>query len=462
MRLELNERPYATAAPAVSIEGAYQPVSYWQETVSVDPGEPLAEPTDCDVVIVGGGYTGLSTAYQLKKAKPELDVVLLERGVVGHGASGRNGGFAMPLFGWDLLSTVKSVGEDKGGEVYRMMYTAVDNLRDVIQQEKIDCDAEYTGYILLATSASREPHLRKELEFAHRLGFEHQWIDGAALDEHIKSDAFRSGVFDPRPFIVNPAKLVRGLKDVVDGLGVRIYERTPVTAFMDGERVEARTPGGSVKADRAVMALNGYAGALGFQQHKVLPVHTYIVMTEPLTDEQLASIGWDKKRASLETARNFIHYFRLTVDNRIAFGGEDADLYYGGAFRDHDEAIYRRLEGKFREFFPVLRDIIFTHHWGGTLGVTLDMFPNFGVTGAQENVFYAMGYSGHGVALANFAGNILAPCILGSLGMAAPEDAATPFFYNRRLLPLPPDPLRFLGMKAYRLGLRLQDTMAGA
>lgn len=462
MRLTIDERPYASAKPAVSTAGSYQPVSFWQETIDVRPNAPLQDDIRCDVAIVGGGFTALSNAYELKKASPELEVVILERGVVGHGASGRNGGFSMPLFGWDMLDTVRRLGDDAGKQTYELMYRAVDHLRDIIEREDIACDAEYTGYVLLSTCPSREKRLRKELELAHRLGFEHEWLEGASLDEHIHSDAFRSGIFDPRPFILNPAKLARGLKEIVERMGVRVYEQTSVSSLVESETVSLSCSDGKVQAKRVLLALNGYGGALGFKTNTILPLHTYIVLTEPLTEEQLSSTGWDRKRASLETARNFIHYFRLTVDNRIAFGGEDADLYFGGAFRDHDEAIYRRLEGKFRDFFPTLKTVQITHRWGGTLGVALDMFPMFGAAGQNERVFYASGYAGHGVSLANYAGLIMAPAILNSLGLDGAQPEAAPFFYNRKAVGVPLAPLRFLGMKLYRGALRLQDRITGA
>ena len=462
LHLKINEKPYLTASPAVTDTGSYQPVSYWQETIDVQPGDPLQSDTTCDVAIVGGGFTGLSTAYELKRAHPELDIVVLERGVAGHGASGRNGGFSMPLFGWDLLDTAKQRGEEEAGHVYRMMYNAVDHLRDIIKRENISCDAEYTGYIMLATCASRERRMRKELEVAHRLGFEHEWIEGDTLDTYIRSDAFRAGLFDPKPFVVNPAKLARGLKDTIEKLGVRIYEQTPLVQLTEGVLNTLRTPGGTVSAKRVMLALNGYGTALGFQNSTILPVHTYIVLTEPLSDAELASTGWGKHRASLETARNLIHDFRLTVDNRIAFGGEDADLYYGGAFRDHDTKIYEALESTFRRFFPTLDRVNMTHRWGGTLGVAIDMFPTFGVTGERQTIFYASGYAGHGVSLANYAGRMMAPEILNSLGLTEQKIESPPLGYNRSPFTFPPDPLRYVGMKAYRLALRAQDRIAGA
>ena len=459
MKLKLNDTPFRTVTPAVAPDGAYRAVSYWQETVSVTPGAPLNENIVCDVAVIGGGFTGLSTALALKTADPSLGVVILEHSVVGHGASGRNGGFAMPLLGWDLTDAAHKLGDNVARDAYRMMYDAVEYLRRTIKERAIACDLEETGYLLLATCKGRLGRVRHEVELGKRLGFDLEYLDGAALREHIASASFLAGAYDPHPFIINPAKLARGLKSAIEEDGVRVYEQTPVTKLDDGKSIKLGTPGGSVSARAVVLAVNGYGGALGFMEPRILPVHTYIVMTEPLSDADLESTGWHKRRTSLETARNFIHYFRLTVDNRIVFGGEDADLYYAGVYRDRNEGMFAALERRFCEYFPTLRHVTMTHQWGGALGVTLDMFPTFGAGGDHGTIFHAAGYSGHGVSLSNYAGTLLAPRVLVALGL---EDKARaveqPFFFGRKPFPLPPEPIRYVGMQAYRAALKAQDA----
>ncbi len=463
MHLKLVDRLFASERKTVSDSGTYQPVSFWQETLSVKPGAPLSEDIACDVAVIGGGFTGLSVAQELKTAHPDLEVALLERAVVGHGASGRNGGFIMPLIGWDLADAARKLGEERARKAYELMYGAVAHVKQTVQEHEIDCDMETTGYLMLATCAARERRLRREMELAHRLGFDHEWIEGAALAGHIRSDAFRSGVFDPHPAIVNPAKLARGLKRVVEGLGVRVFEQTPVEELVDGQPATLRTPHGVVRARFVVLCVNGYGGSMGFMRSRVLPVHTYIILTEPLTEAQLESIGWATNRASLETARNLIHYFRLTADNRIAFGGEDADMYYGGTHWDEDPRMFRDLETRFREYFPPLEGVAFTHRWGGTLGVSLDMFPTFGAGGDHGTIFHASAYSGHGVALSNYAGKVLAPHILKAAGVNVDIDPVdVPFFFGRIPGWVPSGPVGYVGLKAYRLLLRAQDRWQGA
>lgn len=463
MRLRLNTAPFKTVPSAIGEDGAYRPVSFWQTTVDITPGEPLNENLSCDVVIIGGGYTGLSVARHLKQLDPALDVVLLEHSIVGHGASGRNGGFAMPLLGWDLYETTRALGEGEAKRAYDLMYRAVDYVKRTVADEGIDCDLEATGYVLVNPCAARERRARHELAVAHDMGYEHRWLDREELGEYIKGTGYRSGVFDPHPCIVNPAKLARGLKAAAERLGVRIYERTPVLELNEGMPAVIRTPGGEVRARQVALCLNGFGGAMGFMKSQILPVHTYIVLTEPLSQAQLESIGMAKNRASIETARNLIHYFRLTADNRIAFGGEDAELYPGGGYRTSDPRIEEALRRRFRQYFPPLKDVEFTHAWGGVLGVTLDMFPTFGQGGEHRNVFHACGYSGHGVSLSNYSGSIMAPVMLRAAGrkdIAPPEDM--PFFWQRKPIALPPDPLRYWGLRAYRQALRAHDTLMGA
>jgi glycine/D-amino acid oxidase-like deaminating enzyme len=458
MHLAADETPFRTVSPAVNASGAYQPVSFWQETIAVAPGNPLAGDTACDVAIIGGGFTGLSTAYELKRAAPDLDVVLLERSVIGHGASGRNGGFAMPLIGWDLTDAVRKLGGDGAKRAYQLMYDAVAHTKRMITENHIDCDLESTGYLLISTTTRRDGHIRHEVELGRRLGFDHQLLEKPELEEHIHSDSFRLGAYDPHPLIINPFKLARGLKGLVEKTGVRVYEQSPLLELSEGNPVRIRTSQAEVRARAVLLAVNGYGAGLGFLPQRIIPVHTYIVLTESLTAAQLDSIGWRKRRTSLETCRNFIHYFRLTADNRIAFGGEDAKLFWGGGYRDVDPPTFEKLESRFREFFPSLSQVKFTHRWGGVLGVTLDMFPTFGVDTNRGNIFHAAGYSGHGVSLSNYAGRILAPKILANLGKSTPDSGPLPFFFGRLPTRLPPEPLRYVGLQVYRRCLQALDS----
>jgi glycine/D-amino acid oxidase-like deaminating enzyme len=426
--------------------------SFWLEGDDYAPGAPLAGERRADVAIIGGGFTGLSAAYFLKRAQPSLEVVVLEQAVVGFGASGRNGGFIMPLLGWNIPDVHKRMGPERTKAAYDFMYQAVDHVGALVREHEMACDYERTGYLMLAMNRARMQHLEREVELARSLGYDYQLLDERGVAEHVRSPAFRGGFFDPRCAIFNPARFTRELARVVRAMGVTICEQTPVTRVDEGAEVAVHTAGGGlVRAPRLVLGTNAYSGALGYFRHRVMPVFTFIVLTEPLTDAQLREIGW-QRRTSLETARNLIHYFRLTADNRIAFGGEDAQYYFGSRFRDRDERVCRRLRRRMVEFFPSLRDIRFTHAWGGPIGFTLDFFPTMGVMGKHRNVFFSVGCCGHGVSLANYAGAVIADLVF---------EQRTPrtelFFVNRKPFPLPPEPLRWLFSHGYRRSLQLQD-----
>lgn len=264
MLLRRDPRPFRTAAEPIAADGSYLPVSYWQETLTIAPGAPLEGETSCDVAILGGGFTGLSCALELKRARPDLDIVLLEQAVVGHGASGRNGGFAMPLLGWDLTDLARKRGESQARDGYRLMYDAVAHVQRIVSEESIACDLEATGYLLIATCAKRDAAVRHEAELGRRLGFDHQYLTAAEVREHIQSASFRSGVYDPHPCILNPFKLARGLKAAAQRRGVRVYEQTPLVELRDEDPVSIHTPRGRVRARTAILALNGYSGGLGF------------------------------------------------------------------------------------------------------------------------------------------------------------------------------------------------------
>lgn len=459
MKLTYREKPFESAQEGV-VDGEAEAVSYWQRNLEVSVTGPLQEDRSYDVAVVGGGYTGLSTAHELGEQAPELDVALLERDWVGFGASGRNAGFVMPLLGWDLAEAVDDFGREEARRAYELTYDAVDHVRRLVEDHDLDCDKEETGFALLNTCRKRERHTRRVLELAEDLGFERRWVDGDELDDLVESDSFLSACYDPEPFLVDPGKLARQRKQLVEELGVDVYEATPATRIESGDGVEIETPEGSVSADAGVVAVNGYGEALGFRRRRFVPVHTFVTLTEPLSESQLDASGWGEGRTSFETARNFVHYFRLTEDDRLLFGGDDIQLYRNGGFRDDDPGIVSRLQERVREFFPQISDVDFTHSWGGVLAVTLDMYPEFGR--ADDSLYYAGGYSGHGVALSNYAGKLLAPRVAESVGVDVPRDVSRPFFVDREAPYIPPDPLRYVGLHLYRRWLDARDRWQGA
>jgi len=418
--------------------------SYWMTTKEYLPGAPLQDDIEVDVAIVGGGFTGLSSAYHIKKAEPNLRVALLESEVIGFGASGRNAGFSMTLFGMTLGLTAFRFGKEKAKEAHHYMERAVDYLRDLVVELKIDCDYEHPGFLRVATSEKYKKRILKEMELAHKLGAEGiEWLDKEQTQEQVRSPMYLGAWWEPRCGLLNPAKLSWGWADVIRPLGVEIFENTPVAEIArEKGKVRLETPNGRVRADKVVMATNAWSHFFKGLKRKQVPAWTYIVITEPLKDEHFNEIGW-QNRQGIEDARNLVHYYRLTTDNRIVMGGRDVSMSYGDDMdRDLNPEIFAELKGDVRELFPALKDVRFTHEWGGPVSVPLDMAPAIGYAG-DKNVVYSLGAVGHGVSMTHLNGRTVADLIL-----ERKTDLTDVFFVNRRTLPWPPEPLRYLAGKA--------------
>ena len=396
------------------------------------------------MAIVGGGFTGLSSAYRIKKAEPNMRVALLESEVVGFGASGRNGGFNMTLFGLTMQITALRFSKAKAKEAHLYMERAVDYLRDLVNELNIDCDYEHPGFLRVATSEKYKKRIQHEMKLAHELGIDGiEWLDKDQTRAQVNSPMYLGAWWEPRCGILNPAKLAWGWADVVRPMGVEIYENTPVTEIRrESGKVRLDTNNGIVRADKVVMATNAWSHLFKELKRKQIPVWTHIVMTEPINEGQFQEIGW-RNRQGIEDARNLVHYYRLTSDNRLVMGGRDVSLSYGSDMdRDLNPVTFEGLKNDVRELFPILRDIKFTHEWGGPVSVPLDMAPAIGYAG-DKNVVYSLGTVGHGVSMTQLNGRTVADLIL-----ERHTDLTDVFFVNRRTIPWPPEPLRHLTIKA--------------
>ena len=435
----------------------YRRKSYWLEALPdpITPNPALEGNHTADVVVIGGGYTGLSAGYHLKKLNPELAVRLIESDVCGYGASGRNGGFSMTLFGLTKGITAFRFNDEKARAAQVYMEKAVDYLHDFITDHDIACDYERSGYLLVGTSDAQVKRIEHDFKILEKWGMEgvERW-DRHRLAAEFNTDFYKLGWFEPRCGILNPAKLARGLKQVAEAEGVTIHEQSPVTEFskeVSGEFV-VRTAEGAVRADNLVIATNAYS--ILFPELRALqkPAFTHIVLTEPLTDDQLASIGWSC-RAGVEDARDLIHYYRLTRDNRIAMGGGDVSVGYGADLdRDLNEKVFKHLEDHITEIFPQLKGVGITHRWGGPVSVTLDMAPVIGYLGQDKKALFSLGCIGHGVSMTTTNGRAIAELICGQ-----PSERTELFFIGRRVIPWPPEPLTHGLVHAIRGFMKLED-----
>ena len=428
--------------------------SYWLTTRPYQPGPALAGDVEVDVAIIGAGYTGLTSAYFLKEAEPGLRVALLEADVVGSGASGRNGGFSMTKIGMMHSLTALRFGKARTVEAHQYADRAVNLVREMVTKLGFDCDYEHTGYLWVATSEKFRQRLYKEIELVHKLGIGGiSLIDSHELRQRVNSPLFVGGAWwEPNCGIVNPAKLAWSWRDATATQGVEIYERTPVSTVEPAAGGSLlTTPGGRVRAGKVVFATNAWSHHFVQIERKQTPVWTYIVMTEPLTDTQHEAIRW-QGREGVEDFRDFVHYYRLTADNRIVWGGRDVGLSLDGTM-DHDrnEAVFESLRQDLGLTFPALADIRFTHAWGGPVSAPLDLFPMIGRAGTPDNIF-VLGCVGHGVSLTHLHGQTVRDLVL-----ERDTDLTRVFFVNRKAVPWPKGKLRNLAAGAIAGFMRWED-----
>ena len=432
----------------------YEEKSYWLGSSPYEESPPLDGSTKVDVAVVGGGFCGLSTAYYVKRADPSLRVAVLEDKVVGYGASGRNGGFATTLMGFTLSITAMRFGKEKAKQAHDFAHRAVDHIGQMVDAHSIDCDYEKPGLLTVALNPSQAKRLQGEIRLAEKLGIHDlKWLDAHMVQGEVHSPTYLGARLEEQAALINPAKYVRGLKRVAQEEGVEVYERTPVAAVHPDPILHLDTPGGLVEAEKVVFATNAFSGQFPQLRNKQFPVFTYIILTEPLSQDKMVEIGW-RGRQGIEDARNMIHYYRLTPDNRILFGGSDAKYYFGGAL-DHDRnsRIFRRLERDLKRTFPGLKDVRIEYEWGGPVSVPLDFFPAMGYLGDDKRIAYSLGCIGHGVAMMNMAGQIMRDLVL-----ERETELTNLFFVNRRVIPLPPEPLRFALEETIRQALKAQDA----
>lgn len=428
--------------------------SFWLDRYGpYEPNPPLAGDVEADVAVLGGGFTGLSTAFHLLRAEPGMKVVMLEAEIVGYGASGRNGGFSMTLFGLEPAVTRSLFGQTRTAEAHRYMERAVDHVHDLVRTHQLQSDYEHVGFLRVATAPGFVRRIQHDMEILTRMGISGiEWWDADRLRIEVDSPLFLGAWWEPRCGLLDPAKHVRELKRLAIENGASIYENTPVSAIERGERFVLRTPGGRIRARQVVLATNAWSHLLPQLRRKQVPAFTHMVVTEPLTDERLRPIGW-KNRQGIEDARNLVHYLRMTADNRLAIGGSDVSIAVGGDMdRDLNPRVFADLERDVGRMFPSLRGVRFTSRWGGPVSVPVDMAPTIGFVGDRRAVF-SLGCVGHGVSLAQLNGQTIADLLL-----ERDTDLTRVWFVGRRTIPWPPEPLRFVASHALRGYLRLEDA----
>jgi glycine/D-amino acid oxidase-like deaminating enzyme len=429
---------------------------YWLETSAHTPRPPLTASRDVDVVIVGGGYTGLWTAYHLLSAEPSLDIAVLEREEVGFGASGRNGGFAMTLLDMSLAHLRRNHGDHDAREAHNAVAESVTEMGEAIARHGIDCEWRHGGLMVVATNPAQLERVEADLDAAEALGLDgFTRLSSAQAQAAVASPTYLAALREEHCAVLHPAKLARGLATVVSELGATVYEDTGLTRLDDdGGRLRVTTPDGQLRAEQVVLATNAWAQSTPWFRSKVVPLYTYVVLTEPLSDAQWAEIGWENHEG-VEDKQNLVHYYRRTDDGRIAWGYGAGKVYRDGISAHHDrhDAVFAEMEQRFRETFPQLGSVAFTHRWGGPVGITGSFLPLFG-TLLDGRLHYGVGYNGHGVAPSHTGGKVLRDKVLGK-----PGPSTELCFVDSKEIAFPPDPLRWLGASLTVKSLHRQDRV---
>ncbi|MFC6878956.1 MULTISPECIES: NAD(P)/FAD-dependent oxidoreductase [Actinomadura] len=442
-----------------------EPVPYWLADAALpEPRPALAGPVACDLAVVGAGYTGLWTALRAKERDPSLDVVVLEADRAGGAASGRNGGFCAASLTHGLRNGMDRWPDDMPA----LERLGRDNLRaigDTLARHGVDAEWEPTGEMSVATEEWQLGGLAEECELARVLGWRPVLLDGAAARAEVGSPTYLGALWDRDAVaMVHPAKLAWGLAAACRSLGVTIHENTRVTSLRDagGGRLRLGGAYGSVTARRVALGTGVFPPLLRRLRNYLVPVYDYALVTEPLSAERRAAVGW-RHRQGLGDSANQFHYYRLTSDDRILWGGYDAVYHYGNGLRPELErrpATFATLARHFLTTFPQLEGVRFSHAWGGVVD-TCSRFCAFYGTAHDGRLAYAAGYTGLGVGATRFGADVM----LDLLGVGLPPGERTErtelAMVRSKPVPFPPEPLRYGVIELTRREIARADRNGG-
>jgi glycine/D-amino acid oxidase-like deaminating enzyme len=419
----------------------------------------LAGPETADIVIVGAGLTGLWTALFLHQLDPALGIAVVEQGLAAHGASGRNAGMLSETVDHGHGLAIQHFGPAEARRLAALGERNVAELTAFLHQRGIHCDYEPTGRLMVALTPAQLDEARRTVETARGLGLDSfRLLDREATDAEIHSPLYLGAVGVDGGGILDPVKLVDGLRLEAERAGVRLWERSPVSSVeRQGAGVVVRTAGGRVAARRAVLATSAYTHhLLPRVTRRFIPLYDYVLVSDPLTPSQHEAIGW-RHRQGVTDGRAFFNYYRLTDDDRILWGTSEAAYYPGNRVepsRDHSPRHYAALRDSFRRHFPALEGLAFPYAWGGPICSTTRMTPYFG-RALGGRLCYGLGYTGHGLGTTRLAGRILA-----HLALDRPGDLLDLSLVRKKPFPYPPEPLRSWAVARVTESLRRVDAGA--
>ena len=423
----------------------YRSRSFWLDDLpgELAPRSALDSSTDVDVAIVGAGFTGLWTAYYLAQADPHLRIAILEKEIAGFGASGRNGGWCSPQFPTPLERMAKTHGREAARATHRAMQATIDEVGRIVAEEGIDAHYHKGGSLCVSTSPAQTQRIRSTVEEQRAWGSDADctWLSPKELAERVRVHGGFGASFTPQYASVQPARLARGLADVVERLGVRIHEQTPALSIRQG-RIAA--PGGEVRAEVVVRATEAYTATLPGQKRALVPIYSLMIATAPLSPSFWQEVGWSGRETVCD-ARYLIVYAMRTVDDRVALGGTLEQYHFGSRIDERferEQTVFDRLHTTLRGWFPTLGGVSITHRWGGAFAVARDWHSSVGLDRAA-GLAWAGGYIGDGVATSNLAGRTLADLIL-----RRDSDLVRLPWVNHHSPAWEPEPLRWIAATA--------------
>jgi glycine/D-amino acid oxidase-like deaminating enzyme len=435
-----------------------KPVPFWlDDKERPEPASALTGSITADLCIIGAGFTGLWAALLAKESDPSLDVVLIEASEAGEGASGRNGGFVDHC----LTHTFENGLERWPAELSNLVkigYENLDAIGETLKRYRIDCDFQRTGEMVVATEPYQVEDLRNAPAWAEPYGLKLEWCDQKQARAIVNSPTYLGGLYDPAIAMVNPARLVWGLRRACLENGVRLFERTQATGLREeAGGVIVHTQYGQVRSKKVALATNAFPPLLNRLNYYVVPVYDYALMTEPLTRDQRAVLGWEK-RIGVGDAGNQFHYYRTSSDGRILWGGYDAVYHWNNGFGPKLETDYEsfgRLADHFFQTFPQLEGIRFTHAWGGAID-TCSRFCAFWGQAFGGKLAYAMGYTGLGVGAARFGTQVMLDLLNG-----ADNQRTRLRMVRQKPIPFPPEPVRSAVINLTRWSMDQADRNKG-
>jgi gamma-glutamylputrescine oxidase len=425
--------------------------SYWAKT-SAPVNPELKSDIEADAAIIGGGFTGLSAAYYLRKNSAGKRVVLLEAKACGNGASGRNGAMVLTQTADRYMQMSDDPALDK--KIYDLTVANIDAMRAIALASGIDCDLETKGALQVCNTPENAATAKFYAEKAPAAGIPVEFWNKDQTAAALGTSVYQGAFFDPRAGQIHPMKWVHALKVAAASAGAEIYESTPVIRIEEGpvHRVETSS-GHTVKAKSLVLATNAFSSKLGYLRRAVSPIHDYVGITPPIPDSLLTEIGWTS-RLPFNDCRTETYYLGITADNRIHIGGGPVNYSFNNGVRDRgdQQQAYDTLQRELARIFPKLAGVNFETTWGGVVDTSLDESPAVGQLGKHRNIFYAIGFSGHGVNLTSLFGRIIADLEAGHS-----EQWSWLPYLNRMPPYIANEPFRWLGIQASLRYYRLTD-----